>query len=215
MYPVTTLTVDQTAISIAAIFVFILIITGNFIGELLPCRVRTILSNNMAVKHAFGFFTLFFFVLLTIPELKDTNMFYTTTILYAIYIMMSKTHYVFWFIIFGLIGILYLLHIIGGADPNEIDDEETDAEKSDEKKEVIIKPSPWLGKETIRLSKQVLVYMIAFMLPTGFLVYLGEKKLEYKNKFSYFQFLLGKPSCLHESPKLHFVKSIRAAFSRY
>ena len=33
------------------IFVFILVVSGNYIGELLPCRVQYMLQHNILYKH--------------------------------------------------------------------------------------------------------------------------------------------------------------------
>ena len=36
----------------------------------------------------------------------------------------------------------------------------------------------------------------------GFILYLGEKKIEYKDKFNYITFIFGKPSCTNIFPKI-------------
>ena len=41
------------------LFIFILVISGNYIGELLPCRIQYTLQNNMIYKHFFGILTMF------------------------------------------------------------------------------------------------------------------------------------------------------------
>ena len=39
------------------IFLFIFIISGNYLGELLGCRLINVLTNNMFIKHFLGFLT--------------------------------------------------------------------------------------------------------------------------------------------------------------
>ena len=68
-----------------AILVFILIISGNYIGQLFPCNVQAVLSESMIMKHVFGFLTLFFFVLLTLPNFTVTEGTQTSLILYFIF----------------------------------------------------------------------------------------------------------------------------------
>ena len=56
-----------------SVFVLLLIIFGNFLGELMPCKVREALSNNMLLKHFLGYLTLLFFAVLTIYEQSNIN----------------------------------------------------------------------------------------------------------------------------------------------
>ena len=58
-----------TETNIFTIFIFILIISGNFLA-LVPCKLQDELNNNMYVKHLFGLFTMIFFVTLAAP-VKD------------------------------------------------------------------------------------------------------------------------------------------------
>ena len=39
-----------------------LLISGNYLGELFPCRVQQLFSKNMFVKHVLGLLSLMFFV---------------------------------------------------------------------------------------------------------------------------------------------------------
>ena len=66
----------------------------------------------MFVKHALGFLTLVFFVALTIPEIKEKPNFILNSLLtYLWFLLMSKTYYTLWIIIFGILGIVYLLKL--------------------------------------------------------------------------------------------------------
>lgn len=60
---------------------------------------------------------------------------------------------------------------------------------------------------------QKLIYVIFFVfLFTGFIVYMGEKKIEYKKNFSYLTFVFGKPSCRGNSPDTKLIESFMYAF---
>ena len=174
----------EFAPNLVAIFVFVLILSGNYLGELFPCRVQKIFNSNMYVKHTLGFLTLLFFVALTIPELKEQENFLGyTTLIYLWFIMMAKCYYTIWFAVFGLVGLLYVMQMYK------------------EKKE---KKDGEGGSQDLSMLKQVEkgVIVTTFVLTVlGFLVYMGAKKLEYKNKFSYLQFIFGMPSCKGASPK--------------
>ena len=52
--------------SAMAIFIFLLIISGNYLGNLFPCKVQEQFENNIYLKHFLGYFTLLFFVILTL-----------------------------------------------------------------------------------------------------------------------------------------------------
>ena len=100
--------------NVIAIFILVLIICGNFLGQLFPCKVQDMFNNNIVLKHVLGFFTLLFFAISTIPELhfvetglgKFSDFLLTSVILYLWFILMSKNYYIFWLITFGLAGIM-------------------------------------------------------------------------------------------------------------
>jgi hypothetical protein len=46
----------------------------------------------------------------------------------------------------------------------------------------------------------------------GVLVYMGEKKIEYKKDFNYITFFLGKPKCVGKSPNVSLVEAFTQAF---
>lgn len=46
----------------------------------------------------------------------------------------------------------------------------------------------------------------------GFIVYLGQKKIEYKSKFDYITFLLGKSECINSSPRTSYISGVMHSF---
>ena len=169
--------------NLIAIFVFVLIVFGNYLGELFPCRVQAIFNSNMYVKHTLGFLTLLFFVALTIPEVKEQENFIGyTTLIYLWFIMMAKCYYTIWFVVFGLVGLLYVLQMYKGKE------EKKDGEGGAK------------DLEMIKNAERVLIIGSFVMTVLGFLVYMGAKKIEYKKNFSYLQFIFGMPSCRGSSP---------------
>ena len=50
-----------------SVFILFLIIASNYIGELFPCKMQSILVENVYLKHFIAFLTLMFFVVLTDP----------------------------------------------------------------------------------------------------------------------------------------------------
>ena len=185
--------------NLISVFVFVLILSGNYLGQLFPCRVQSLFANSMVVKHILGFLTLLFFVTLTIPEIKKQhNLFGNTSLIYLWFIVMSKCYYTIWFLVFGIIGIIYLLRMYK---------EGLEKEKVTEKE-----------KQQIKLIDTTNKYLAATSIVStisGFLIYMAAKKLEYKKKFNYMDFILGKPRCRHLTPhhNMGYFKLLLNAFS--
>lgn len=178
-----------------AIFVFLLIISGNYLGELLPCRVQNIIQHNMMFRHFFGYLTLLFFVIISTPELFKENIFVTSIFLYMYFIVLSKTHYIFWLAIVIIFGIIFLMSTYY----------KLQIEKKEHKK---IKDTMIL-----RAMRYGLVGLIAFLTIAGLLVYMGNKKREYGSRFNYLQFFLGNPECSNTPVNIEsFVKEASNAF---
>lgn len=180
-----------------AIFIFILIISGNYLGELFPCKVQDLFTHNIYVKHFLGFVTLVFFVTLTVPELKkSTNLISESVMLYIAFLFLTNTYHPYWLYSFVAIGVMYLIDIyVENIKHND---------KEDKYKKFI---------ENIELIKKLIIISVIITVFIGFIVYLGLKKIEYGKKFTYLEFIFGKPSCKHLSPNVHSLgKIITSAF---
>ena len=84
------------------LFLFIFIISGNYLGELLGCRLIKLLNESMIIKHILGFLTLFLTLAFTI-DLNTSlfTLFKISVVLYIIFILSSKTtKYINYLIIF-------------------------------------------------------------------------------------------------------------------
>ena len=74
------------------IFLFIFIISGNYLGELLGCRLISVLKNSIIIKHILGFLTLFLTLAFTIDLNKSLfKLLGVSCMLYIIFILSSKT----------------------------------------------------------------------------------------------------------------------------
>lgn len=177
--------------SAMAIFIFLMIISGNYLGNLFPCRVQEAFEHNIWLKHFLGFFTLLFFVLITLPKNEDNPppgvgyLLSSSGLLYAFFLILGNTPAWVWLIVFVLSSIIYLLELnknhLEAVNKNEDDDEKA----IDNNKKI----KNYLYAQTSLTTVSILLTSF------GFLVYLGEKKLEYKNKFSYLTFIFGAPEC--------------------
>jgi hypothetical protein len=166
-------------------------ISSNYLGALFGCKVQDLFNENMLMKHLLGFLTLYFFV-----NLVDTSGFsgktpvqklYVSFGIYLVFMMSTKLNLkMFYVFILSLMGI-YVLYII------------KDTSKDEDQKKMIS-------------NVQTLMSLVsAVALVVGFFYYMGQKKIEYGNKFSFTTFLLGNPSCRHANPKIK--KSIKDVLS--
>jgi len=172
-----------------SLFVFYMMVSANFLGSLFGCRIQDILTNNMLIKHFLGLLTIYFFIRLTAPAPDPENVptpfeqLYKSAFIYVIFIISTKMNYKYWTPFIILLGMLYMLSIYRDYN-NQV--------KKPEK--YILQPS------TIDTLEQMIYVITIITLILGFLHYLGEKKLEYKSTFNYWDFMIGKPSCKRYTP---------------
>ena len=195
-----------------------LLISINYLGELFPCKVQQLFSQSMVVKHILGWLSLMFFVVLTLPELyTSVNFIYVSISLYGFFLLLSKLNHIIWFTVFGIFAISYVLHIYVNQIENEnqinanlIGDNTVNPNTNDKI------PTQDIAAN-IEQTKTIQKYLFISIIPIsifGFILYLGEKKMEYKDKFTYFTFLFGKPKCMntpHERATV--LKRLRYAFN--
>lgn len=181
------------------IFVLILIIFGNYLGELVPCRVQKQMSKNMYLKHFLGYLTLLFFGTLTYFKESRVNAIYSSFVIYAVFIFISKTYYKFFMLIVVFAGLVYFLDILKS--------ELLESEVKTEMVKTILEYIP-------QIQMMLIIFSAVFGL-LGFTMYLGNKKHEYGNKFNYVYFLLGKPKCRDNAhPKTTLYEDIVKAFAK-
>jgi hypothetical protein len=208
-----------TETNIFTIFIFILIISGNFMA-LVPCKLQDELNNNMYVKHLFGLFTMIFFVTLAAP-VKDKRISVValnSLLLYLLFILITKVHVKIFYVIAGLLGTTYIAVLLKEADLDKIN---ANASASVIKSNDATEQTNEQGKENpedVVLTNQLKIYdnvifysylLIFLFTIIGVLAYMGEKKIEYKKNFKYVTFFLGKTVCKHSSSNIDMIKALR------
>jgi len=192
-----------------SIFIFILIVSANFLAEIFPCRLQYLLRNNMLIKHVFGLFTMIFFVVLSSGDKKILNIIKNSVLLYILFILISKCNLHIFYLILFLLGITYILNIMN--DEKKINEEISNEEISNEELSNEEISNEEISNEDIYENIIYFLYVIIFILVfIGVLVYMGEKKIEYKDKFTYYTFFIGKSICKGKSPKVNIIKSLKA-----
>ena len=94
------------------LFVFNLIVSGNYVGETFACNIQELFSNNMYVKHLLGFMTMYFFVVFLEGDnvVKPLVSVYTTIGLYLWFVMITRTSRKYTLIVMVLIFLIYALN---------------------------------------------------------------------------------------------------------
>ena len=86
-----------------------------------------------------------------------------------------------------------------------LNDSKKESNENDSKKEI-----PSTTYDTMIYVLYILIIMFAIL---GVIMYMGEKKIEYKKDFDYFTFFIGKPLCKGKSPKVNVIESFKNAFN--
>jgi len=197
---------SEKTLPIYSIFILILIVSGNYMGELFPCRIRYAFTNNIILKHTIAFLTVLFFVTLTDPyqQIKVNELLATSVKLYGIFILLSNTITPAFYLALVLAGITYITNL----KKKEYLDEKESLEKQENKD---VKKINILEEEVKKIEQINQVCILLFLVVTisGSLIYLGEKKYEYKNNFSYSKFFLGTPECSGTLTKVSYLTSIK------
>lgn len=189
----------------SAIFIFILIISSNFLTQLFPCKVQHALRHNMLLKHLFGFFILFFFGILAIPELANISGMMTSLFLYICFLINAKAKYEFWITVFVLFAIVYMLHIVKREYDTHISDKRTPTDHAHYK----------LRNLYIEYVQYFCMNLIIVVTLFGFFINMGEQKVAYGKKFSYSKFVLGDPECKEVTVDgIDMKTALKAAFSK-
>jgi hypothetical protein len=191
-------------LNIFSVFVFILIVSANFLAELFPCRLQHLLRNNMIMKHLFGVFTMMFFVVFSSNN-KEKNLFkllFNSFLLYVLFILITKCDVYAFYLILIFLGITYIVNIL-----KQNETENIEKEKDNKKKELI--------NNKINMYNNVITifyFLIIIITIIGVILYIGEKKIEYKKKFNFITFFIGKPACKNSSPSTNIFKGFKYAF---
>lgn len=157
-----------------ALFILYLLIASNYLNALYNCRLQDLFERNMYLKHIFGFFTLFFFVVLTEQSIQGVTIMrkvWMTVKIYILFVLTTRMNqYLFviiWFIFFT--SVVISIEIENSKDETY--------------------------KDKMKKVQSYLSYLGIIVIILGVLTYLGEKKNEYGKSFNYKTFFVGTVNC--------------------
>ena len=155
-----------------ALFLFIFILLGKHVSELLACSISNIINTHFLVKHMIGFFILYT-TLISVEKKEDLFvLFIKTIILYIWFIIITKTTRRINISIIIILLITYFIYLYN--------------ERLKKKTKNIYNNN--LIK-ILTVYEKYIIYIVATLSIFGFIVYIGEKKIDFKNNFSWIDFL--------------------------
>jgi hypothetical protein len=191
-----------------------LILFGAYTVHLLPCRVQALLEGNVFLSHIIGLFTMLFFVVIAGEDLADENLgwtFTTALVLYILFVLSSKMNIYLWIISFFLLICFYIIVLYEKQDGKLIIKSNPSQNAQDSQQNKIKKPLSIFGID-IDTIKTTLGFIILGSILLGFIIYFGEKRIEYGKNFRFDYFLLGKPTCRGYTQNTPVLESLQKAF---
>lgn len=182
------------------VMAFYLILFCNFVPELVGCRLRNFLRENMLSKHVIGFLLLFFLVVLVAPggtngsDMRLVNKLCLSIAIYVWFLITTRSHMSVMIVQIALLMILYLVNAkrkLVQSSSNEPD--ASDASKASD-------ASRQTQVDKLEMIENVIGVSLLIISIVGFATYAIEKKREYGTDFSVSTFVFGKTECRGWSP---------------
>lgn len=176
----------EKIIPISSLFLLFMIIGGNFLAPLFPCKLQRLLENNMYIKHILGLLTLIFFVELSNDALGKSlsQTFFSSLLLYIWFILTTTMEAKVFIILIILFAVMYTTNIY----INKLDKE--------------------ANPDSIRLTRflrkiETMMYYLSIALTLfGVVAYYGRKKKELGTRFDEAKFFFGKSVCQGSGAKM-------------
>lgn len=181
---------------VSSLFVLFMIIGGNFLAPLFPCKLQRMLTNNMYVKHVLGLLTLIFFVELADvgSEMTLGQTIISSIMLYIWFILTTAMEAKVFMALVVLFAVMYSLRIY----LNQLDREAT--------------PDSIRLTTKLRKLEEYMYYLSILLTLFGVIAYYGRKKSELGRVFSLRKFFLGKATCKGTGSKMTVIEGFRKAF---
>ena len=161
---------------IKGIFLLILAISGNFIGETLGCKTQKLLKENMFAKQ-FAVYLIIYFVLGFTNDSNEhpVTIAFNALVIWILFILFTKMSLFFTILVFLLITVRYIM-IITIQHYNEKSNSEN------------------LVNLIKNFSSYVDYSIIGFIL-IGFILYFRKQYIEYYKEWSTYKFIFGVNKC--------------------
>ena len=162
------------------IFIFYLVVSGNFIGNTFSCKLQKILETNMFAKHFMGVMLLFFFVVYI--EGNKHNPLKQIVYVIVVYLSFLITTNMEITTLLITLFILFIIYIM-----NEVKVYYSTYENENNELTDIL--------DNIKYTQFTLGIICIALTLFGFFLYMYMKYTEYKGTFSIYKFLFGVTKC--------------------
>lgn len=174
-------------------FISYAIISGGYVTQILPCSIKSLLTNNIYMKHIIGLLLIFSFIMLeggwSFNKKKIDNLNWTNgntihslgyaLLLYITFLMSSKmkasTNMLFY-------GILFVIYIINTYTNYLVIKKEIDTELEKKVRKVML----------------YLCYILVGIFIYGIVNYYYYKKYQIGKSFNIYKYIIGTPKCKTE-----------------
>lgn len=156
---------------------FMIIVAGSYLDRLFGCKLQKLLDKNLLVQHIAGFFTMFFFVILSIDtnERSFTNLIFFGIYTYFIFFCLSKCDINFVVIILLIFFGVHFFSVYNNYN-----------KKTTDKSEIKLQN---YKKNIFNKICKFLYVVIIILLIIGVSIYFMKKKLQYGENFRIKKFL--------------------------
>jgi uncharacterized membrane protein len=187
------------------LFVFYLIVSGNFVGELFNCDLQKLLTQNYWVKHLLGIITLYFFVNMVAGDIPWNKLIIAgmTMAMYALFIVSNRTNPKFQLMTIVLLFVMYILQLVR----NDYKAKKEAAENNEEKIDIEEQDFKFVQ------AQWSLAIVIVVLIVIGFMAYAGKKRLEFGKNFSYAALFKGTVCRNKDAREYGLMESIKAFFT--
>ena len=170
-----------------SVFLIILAVSGNFVGNTLGCQTQSLLTSNMYVKNLLLLFIIYFTISFTDNDKNNPfELLINTFFVWLLFILFTKQNITTTIIIFILFFISYFLNNYITYYERIINENKDNIEHNTKLTNII---------NDLENIKNIIFYIELFILIGGFLYYLYYQYNEYNNEFNFIKFIFGKPNC--------------------
>ena len=162
------------------LFLLILAVSGNFVAETLSCQAQKNLSQNMLIKQIVIIMIIYFAINFTGNRQHPLNTVIKSLVIWLFFLLFTKMNIGPTCLVIFLLFSLYVLN-------NFINYYETETKTEEETNNKLL---PILKKLQVLLFISIVITIIV-----GFVWYMAEKRIEYKQNFKFSKFLFGVLKC--------------------
>ena len=162
------------------VFLILLVVFGNYIGQLLPCNLQTLLTRHMYAKHILIIFLIYYTVHMNDKSYTSPlELLKYTLMIYALFLLFSKQNIYIALIVLILLGLEYInysiiTYNINSSDPTSI------------------------SIDILDKINRIFNYLIFILLILGFIFYFIKQRKDHKKDWSIIKFLFGSIKCTNK-----------------